>query len=97
MYVNKKWKNNESQFLGETIKSEIKKKSVKKVKCYRHKHIEAVRWKQLSMGRVGLRREGVKPFPPATAQVHHVSPPGCESLHAGETFNSLEMEAHYPQ
>ena len=84
-------------FFGETMKSKQEKESLSTVECYEDKHIEAVRWKQSSVGRIGLRREGVKLLPPARAQVHHVSPPGCESLHAGETFNSLEMEAHYPQ
>lgn len=54
------------------------------------------------MGKSGLRREWVKLLSPYTVDprcivCRHPPPPGCETLRAGETFNSPEMEAHYPQ
>lgn len=60
------------------------------------KHLWEVRWKH-EVKEQELSREGVKLLSVAWAQVQPASPPGCDSLHAGKTFNSLEMEAHYPQ
>lgn len=44
-----------------------------------------------------MNRDWVKLLSQASAQVHMSHPSGCESLRAGETFNSLEMEAHDPR
>lgn len=41
-----------------------------------------------------MREEGVKLAKPRCNMFH---PSGGESINAGETFSSLEMESHYPQ
>lgn len=48
------------------------------------------------MSKSGLREEGVK-LVKSESRGKMSHPSGGESIHAGETFNSLDMEANYPQ